>query len=101
MTRHIVMWNYKDGFTEEENEMNAKKVKSELENLKNLIDGIVSLSVEINPLPSSNRNVILDSLFINEEALKNYQVHKEHVRVGGLVKSVFKDRACIDYECEK
>lgn len=97
MVRHIVMWNFKEGFTKEQNINNANKIKLELENLVNLIDGIKSLTVETAPLPSSNRDVILNSLFENEEALNNYIVHPEHVRVGGLVRSVLKNRAAIDY----
>jgi hypothetical protein len=73
-------------------------MKSLLEELPKLIDGIVELKVQISPMPSSNRDIILDSLFENEEALAAYIVHPEHKRVGEFVRSVTKDRACMDYK---
>ena len=35
----------------------------------------------LNPLASSNADVMLDSVFESEEALKAYAVHPEHVAV--------------------
>lgn len=81
MVRHIVMWNFKDGFTDEENIHNARSVKTQLEALSCTIPGIVSLEVITTALKSSNRNIVLNSLFENEKALENYQIHPEHVRV--------------------
>lgn len=101
MVRHIVMWNYADGFTDEQNANNAKEMKQKLENLIAHIDGIKLLSVTVNPLPSGNRDIILDSIFESEEALKSYIDHPEHVRVGSFVRSVTKDRASIDYVVEE
>lgn len=97
MVRHIVTWNYKDGFSEEENKKNATKVKSELEALVKKIDEIIELNVYINTLSSSNRDIVLNSLFETEEALAAYQIHPEHKRVSCFVGSVMKNRTCIDY----
>jgi len=101
MVRHIVLWNYADGFSPEENLKNAQKMKALLEELLSLIDGIVELKVQINPMSSSNRDIMLDSLFESEEALAAYIVHPEHKRVGEFVRSVTKDRACVDYTLAK
>ena len=97
MLRHIVAWNYKDGFTETENKENAMKIKTELEALTKCIDEIIELKVYINTLPSGNRDIILSSLFENEEKLAAYQVHPEHKRVSSFVRTVTQNRACIDY----
>ena len=97
MVRHIVMWNFKEEFTEQENIQNAQKIKAELEALPFKIEGVISLKVMITTLKSGNRTVVLNSLFTDEEALKNYVVHPEHVRVGALVRAAFTDRACADY----
>ena len=97
MLRHIVTWSFKDGLTAEENQANALKVKQELESLKGKIDGVIELKVYIDLLSSSNRDVVLDSLFESEAALKAYQIHPEHQRVGGFVGSVLQDRVCVDY----
>lgn len=90
-------WNYKDGFSEEENKENAIKVKNELEALIEKINGIIELKVYINALSSSNRDIVLNSLFESEEALAAYQIHPEHKRVSSFVGSVMKNRTCIDY----
>ena len=97
MIRHIVAWNYKVGFSQEENRENAQKVKYELEALKDCISGIIEFEVIIDPLDTSNRDVVLDSLFESEKALADYQVHPEHKRVSAFVGSVLQDRVCIDY----
>jgi len=97
MLRHIVAWNHKEEFSEAQKKDNAGKVKKELESLADLISEVKELKVYINTLPTGNRDMILDSLFENEEALAAYQVHPEHKRVSALVGSVTQDRACIDY----
>ena len=101
MVRHLVAWNYAEGLTEEENKKNAEIMKRELENLKNLIDGIVSIKLYTKPLGSSDTDLLLDSLFESEEALKAYVVHPEHVRVGtNYVKPVVRNRRCIDMDLD-
>lgn len=96
MVRHIVMWNFKEGFTPEENAANAKRVKTELEALTATIPGTVSLHVYTG-LNTGDRNVVLNSLFESEEALAAYQVHPDHVRASNYVGTVMANRACIDY----
>lgn len=98
MVRHIVAWNYAEGYTEQENIKNAETIKRELENLKNLIEGIVSIEVLTNALATSGSDLVLDSVFESEEALKAYVVHPEHVRVGSnYVKPLTRNRKCIDF----
>jgi len=92
------MWNYADGFSAEENAQNAQQMKALLEELPGLINGIVELKVEVEPIPSSNRDIMLDSIFESEDALAAYIVHPEHKRVGKFVRAVTKDRACMDYK---
>ncbi len=98
MIRHIVAWDFEEGFSESENIANAQKVKEELENLKNLIDEIVEIKVYIHATSTSSRKVMLDSVFNSKEDLEKYQVHPEHKRVGKFVGSVMKDRVCLDFE---
>ena len=97
MLRHIVSWSYKSGFSESQNKENAQRIKTELESLVGKIDGIVELEVHINVLPSSNRDIVLNSLFESDEALVAYQAHPEHKRVGSFVSSVTENRVCVDY----
>lgn len=97
MIRHIVTWNFKEGFTPEENRYHAQKVKQELEGLSGLIEGIVSFEVIVNTLASSNRDIVLNSEFTSEETLADYQVHPEHIRVSNYVGTVMMNRTCIDF----
>ncbi|NLL73316.1 MAG: Dabb family protein [Clostridiales bacterium] len=98
MVRHIVAWNFRDEFMVEENKIYAEEIKRELENLKNLIDGIVSIEVLIDPLFSSESDILLDSVFVDEEAYRQYQVHPEHVRVGNnVVRPRTCNRKCVDF----
>lgn len=99
MVRHLVLWKYGDGFSDAENKDNALKIKEILERLKDIIPGIVSIKVITEPLliESGDADIILDSLFENEEALSNYQVHPEHVKAGSFIRTVVKDRKCVDY----
>lgn len=97
MVKHIVAWNWADHLPEEEKEKNARLMKKELENLINLIPGIISIKLYTKPLQSSDSDLLLDSEFESEEALNAYQVHPEHVRVGNnYVRPVVKNRKCID-----
>lgn len=97
MVRHIIMWNYKDGLTKEENKSNAKRIKRELENLVDTIDGIIEMNVVFNKLSSSTADIVLNSLFIDEKALEDYQDHPDHVKAAQFVRSVTQDRKCVDY----
>lgn len=97
MVKHIVAWNWAEHLTEEQKEKCAQDMKRELENLINLIPGIVSIKLYTKPLQSSDSDLLLDSVFESEEALLAYQTHPEHVRVGSeFVKPVVRNRKCID-----
>lgn len=99
MVKHIVSWNYAEGFTVEENRRNALQMKRELENLIHLIPGIVSINLYIDPLTTSDADLVLDSVFESEEALVAYVTHPEHVRVGtNYVKPNTRNRKCVDFE---
>lgn len=97
MVRHIVCWNYKDGFTKTQNAEHACKVKEGLESLVGKIDGIVSLKVITDPLKTGHPDIILNAVFVDEDALAKYQVHEEHIKVGQYIGSVTQNRYCIDY----
>lgn len=97
MVRHMIIWNFADGFTDAQNRKNAERIKKELEALAGLIDGIVSLDVIIDNLPSGNGDILLDSTFENLEALNGYLIHPTHQKAAEFVRSVTKNRMCLDY----
>lgn len=97
MIRHIVVLRHRDGFAPEEKREIARKIQRELDRLKDVIPGITEFAVHIDLLPTSNADLLIDSLFVSEAALAAYQVHPEHVRAADYIRSVMKDRTCIDY----
>ena len=98
MVRHFVAWNFAEHLSKEERVAKAIQMKQELESLKDLIPGVVSIHVYLDQLSTSDSDIVLDSVFVDEEALKAYIVHPEHVRVGtNYVKPITSNRKCIDF----
>ena len=98
MIKHIILWQLKDELSDTEKTTIKAGIKEGLESLKGKISGLVDIYVEINPLPSSNADVMLVSSFESEEALKGYSTHPEHVNVAdGKVRPYTKTRTCMDY----
>ena len=75
-------------------------IKKGLEDLKGKIPGLVDIKVNTNGrLPSSTADLMLDSTFESEEALKGYSKHPEHVAVAdSKVRPFTASRACLDFE---
>ena len=97
MVRHIVIWKLKDEFQEELKSSVLCKIGEELENLRHQIDELVDLKVVTSALPSSNADMMLDSLFRDVNALKTYQVHPAHQNVALLIGDVIQSRTCLDF----
>ena len=96
MVKHVIIWKLKDDIADKE------KIKSDikegLEGLKGLIPGLIDIKVEINGLESSNTDLMLDSSFEDEEALKGYSIHPEHVKVANeKVRPYTETRSCFDF----
>ena len=98
MVKHIIIWNFKEELSKEERKSAAERVKTSLEALLGQIDGLTEIKVYTNPLESSNGDLILDSTFTDEAALKGYQVHPKHVEAATFVRSVVGERKCMDFE---
>ena len=99
MVKHVILWQLKDEFSEEEKVSIRAGIKEGLEGLAGKIPGLTEIKVQTEMLPSSNVDVMLDSTFVDEAALKEYAVHPAHVEVADTeVRPFTKTRACIDYE---
>lgn len=99
MVKHIILWTLKEEYSKEEKEEIKKGIKQGLESLQGKIPGLMEIRVQIDHLASSNADLMLDSTFENEEALKAYAVHPEHVAVAdGKVRPYTKLRSCLDFE---
>jgi len=98
MVRHMIIWTLKDEYTPEEKAAIKSGIKEGLEGLKGKIPGMKAIRVITEGLESSNGDLMLDSLFENEDALKGYSVHPEHVAVAqGKVRPYTKTRNCFDF----
>lgn len=97
MVKHIILWKLKESLTEDEKTVARAEAKRRLENLNGKIDGMISLQVITDRLPSSNADMMLDSAFETEEALAAYQTNPLHVEAATYVRSVTEARLCLDF----
>lgn len=99
MVKHIILWQLKDELSAEEKAVIKAEIKAGLEALAGKIPGLLEIKVQTEGLASSNADVMLDSTFVDEAALKGYAIHPEHVAVAdGKVRPFTKTRICLDYE---
>ncbi len=96
MVKHIILWKLKQ---EHNNDTVKAGIKNGLEDLLGKIDGLLEIKVETRGLASSNADVMLYSVFENENALKAYAIHPEHVYVAdNFVRPFTETRMCLDFE---
>ena len=99
MIRHMIIWTLKDEFSGEEKARIKAGIKEGLEGLHGKIPGMVRIQVMTEGLASSNTDLMLDTLFEDETALKGYSVHPLHVAVANeKVRPFTKIRSCFDFE---
>lgn len=98
MVKHIILWQLKDELTEKEKREVKKGIKEGLEGLVGQVPGLLEVHVTIDPLASSNADVLLDCTLTDEESLKGYAIHPAHVAVAdSRVRPYTKTRVCMDY----
>ena len=100
MVKHIILWRLKEELTAQEKESVKQDIKVGLEGLAGRIPGLIDIKVNVDGrLDTSNADVMLDSTFTDEAALRAYAVHPEHVAVAdGKVRPYTCLRTCLDYE---
>lgn len=99
MVKHIILWNLKDELSDEEKNRVKKGIKEGLEGLFGKIEGLTEIRVNTEGLASSTADLMLDSTFESEEALRNYSVNALHQEVANTYVSPFtKQRSCLDFE---
>ena len=99
MVKHIILWTLKE-MSDSEKESVKAEIKRGLEGLKGKIPGLVDIKVNTSGrLASSTADLMLDSTFESEEALKGYSKHPKHVLVtDSKVRPFTESRACLDFE---
>jgi len=99
MVKHIILWQIKDELSDSEKSNVKSQIKQGLENLVGKVPGLVDAKVQIDSLPSSNVDIMLDSTVEDEAALQSYAVHPAHVAVkDNIIVPNVKSRYCIDYK---
>ena len=63
MVKHIILWQLKDEYSDAEKADIKAGIKAGLEGLAGQIPGLVEIHVNINGLPSSNADLMLDTTF--------------------------------------
>ena len=99
MVKHMIIWNLKEEYSSEEKANIKAEMKVALEALKGKVPGLVDIKVYIDPLATSNGDVMLDSTLESFEALKAYAVHPDHVEAADTkVRPFTASRSCMDFE---
>ncbi|EUB84699.1 Dabb family protein [Pseudomonas sp. GM30] len=79
--KHIVMWNLK-GRNDAERHQAARQIKASFDSLLGRIPGMTHLEIGVDFSRIEYAcDVVLYSEFVSREALENYAVHPEHLRV--------------------
>lgn len=99
MVKHIILWNLDEKYSDEEKAEIKKNIKTELEGLMGHIPGLSEIKVNIDMLPTSNVDLMLDSTFESFDALRAYSINPNHVRVADtFVRPYTTHRSCFDFE---
>ena len=99
MVKHVILWQLKEELSDAEKAAIKAGIKAGLEGLAGQIPGLVEIRVNIDALPSSNADLMLDTTFTDAAALKGYSTHPAHVAVAdGKVRPYTKARFCLDYK---
>lgn len=99
MIKHVILWQLKEEVQGEEKKAVMAGIKSGLEGLAGQIPGLLDIKVQTECMASSNADVMLDSTFVDEAALKTYASHPAHVNVADTkVRPYTKTRVCMDFE---
>jgi len=100
MIKHIVLWSL-----EAETTLGCSKktmqerIKTDLESLPGLIEGLLDLKVHSNTLAYENNfDIVLEALFQDAKALEAYQKHPEHQKFVQYIRKATRARSALDYE---
>jgi Stress responsive A/B Barrel Domain len=90
MIRHIVMWNLHDQAEGADKAANLAKAQ--------VVPGIRSFEVATaTPGMDCTNDLVLHMLVDDAQVLAAYQNHPDHVAIKPFMKSVVKERRCMDY----
>ena len=98
MIRHIVMWSLLDHAEGAEKAENIHKAASLLRSFSQLVPGIHEFEVATAQAGwDCTNDLVLNMLVDDAQVLAAYQNHPQHQAVKPFMKSVVKERRCMDY----
>ncbi|WP_300712912.1 Dabb family protein [Limnohabitans sp.] len=98
MIRHIVMWNLQDHAAGADKATNLVKAKALLLSCAQVVPGIQTFEVATaTPGMDCTNDLVLHMLVDDAQVLAAYQNHPDHVAIKPFMKSVVKERRCMDY----
>lgn len=100
MVKHIILWTLNPELSDEEKTSVKRGIKEGLEGFVGKVPGLLDCKVNIERrLASSTCDVMLDSTLENEEALRRYAQHPDHIAVANeRVRPYTVQRSCLDFE---
>ena len=97
MVKHIIVWKLKEDIADKNEVKN--KIKTELEGLVGKIDGLKEMKILTDGFESSSGDLMMDSTFADNDALKAYQKNPLHQAVAnGTVRPNVAERLSFDYK---
>lgn len=99
MIRHIILWKLRPDIPEDRIAQVKADIKEYLEALPAVIDGLESLQIHTDGLPTSTCDLMLESVLRDADALKVYKNHPAHVHAADTyVRPNIDVRLCLDFE---
>lgn len=97
MIKHIVMMRLKDiGAIEKQEQL--KNIKSKLDALLEIVPSLKAMEVGLNFSKRDTAfDLVLVSIFDDDEGLKAYAIHPEHIKVLDYLKEKLETTAVTDY----
>lgn len=97
MIRHVVLWQFKE-------DVSLKKRSKIIEYMNNTLNSIkeelliLQLDLLVDPIETSNADLMLDSVFNNIQHLTEYTINTSHTEMVDYVSKYLCNRMCFDYE---
>ena len=99
MVKHIILWQLKEACSPEQKAEIREGIREHLEALVGKVPGLLKVSVYIDPLETSNADVMLGCTLESKEALEGYAQHPDHVAAADTyVRPFTAGRVCMDFE---
>lgn len=97
MTRHIVMFKFREDVPAEIRQAAANEFKQGIEALPAVIPFIREVTVGINVNPAEQWDICLYSVFDSPDDVRAYSIHPAHKAVAGTLMQYIAERACTDF----